>query len=376
MTLLMVFACLRYEQAILCAEDEHDALKLFQLCVITALLVSLIVMAVGAALSLISNADALEHGVAFWWYGPATFACGTLLAAQALLTRLKLFRASAGSKIVQSGSNGLISIGLSFVLATAGGLILSDIASRLFGVLFAVRGLFQAGLERLSDADPKELARLASHFSRFPRISVLGGLLNNGATFLTPAALLFIYGAQATGQYALADRSIGLPLGLVVISVSQVFAAQFGHVLREQPNLALRYFRRLIATAAGVAIAPAALGAYLAPWLFPAVFGGEWGEAGHFAQILALGYFSAAVMGPVNAALVVMQRLNQQLLWEAGRLLVFAGVWIMAFAERMTAASALMTFSMGTLAVNIAFVLIVDRQLAGADRYSRGTFHR
>jgi O-antigen/teichoic acid export membrane protein len=108
---------------------------------------------------------------------------------------------------------------------------------------------------------------------------------------------------------------------------------------------------------------PAVIGFLIAPYVFPVVFGAEWSTAGHYAQLLALTYFSSLLMGPVNSALVLIGKLRFQLWWEAVRFLMLASVWAAAITADWHAEAALLGYAAVCIAVNIAFIAIARIQL-------------
>lgn len=355
-----VAACLRYDMAILTAADEAEAIGLFRLSVLTGAAVSSLALLVLGALELADSSFSRWLGFSALWFGPATLLSGVLLAATALLTRLAQFRLSARTKLGQAIGAAGSSLACSQVLASPTGLVLGDLVGRATGV-----ALFAGQLGRSLGAgwwrgDGTPLRLLARRFDSFPRYSVLGGLLNNGASFLAPAAILTVYGATTAGQFSLVDRAISLPVGMIVVTLSQVFSSHFARVLRDAPASALSYFRRVFGAAAALGAIPAIVGALVAPFLFALVFGAQWEMAGHYARILALMYFTALAFGPVSNGLVILNRLRQQFGWEAVRLVLLVGVWGSVAHLRPAPEVALAWWGGVTILVNLAYVALVD----------------
>lgn len=355
------FACLRYDMAILTAQTQEEAFGLFRLSVLIALGMAICVGLILVPCELLGATLSAWLGFSVFWFAPGIALVGFLLAATALLTRLAHFRISARTKIAQAASAAGASLALGAVLPTPTGLVIGDLIGRAAGCgLFAVqmRGTLATTWRTHSRAG--HLMMLARKFDGFPRFSVAGGLLNNGASFLAPAAMLSIYGAEVAGQFSLVDRAISLPVGMIVVTLSQVFTSHFGRILRENPEGLLSYYHKVVLISAGLAIVPALVGAALGPTLFGFVFGAKWETAGYFARILTPMYFSAIAFGPVSSGLVILNRLRWQFCWEAVRLLLLTVVWVAVATLRFAPESALALWGGTTVVVNFVYLGMVE----------------
>jgi O-antigen/teichoic acid export membrane protein len=355
--IVTVIACLRFDQAILTAGDYIEAVDLFILCCVVASGVALLVL-IGVLIftQLPSLNQSFLGTLSIFWLVPATLVAGLSLAASALFTRMSEFKISASSKMFQSAANGGIAIPVGLLAPIPAGLVLADMAGKTIVIWIAIR---HCVLPNRTSWNAKRLKALATTYSQFPKISVLGGLLNNGGSFLTPVVVYHIYGAHLAGQYSLVDRAVGLPLGLLVVTLSQAFSAHFGRLLRENPQDARAYFTTLVGRCALFGLIPVAGLLLTAPLLFPFIFGKAWQVAGLFAQILALNYLSAIIVGPVMTALVIAGKLGWQMFWELGRLVLLTLLWVIVAQNDLSIESALFGYSAASAAVNIIFVGLV-----------------
>lgn len=361
--ILSVCACLRFDQAILVASSEREAAGLFHLCGVVAALVSVIVLVIVVLVPFAGLETPSYEGVSLYWFVPATWLSGMALAGSAALTRLGAFGISAWSRTWQAVANAGTSVAFGLMAPTAGGLIAADLVGKLASLPAVIWRLWKGDADGLSRPTGRDLVALARRFRKFPQLSVLGGLLNNGGTFMTPALMFIMFGPTTAGHYALVDRAVSLPMGLILLAVSQVFSSHFARLLREEPKGALPYFLTLVRNAALLGLVPGVIGAIAAPYLFSFVFGADWGVAGQYAQILSLAYYSSLVMGPINTALVVLERQHWQLAWEGGRLLLLGAAWAIAFWLDLSPPLALAAFTFATLVANGSFVLIALDQL-------------
>ncbi len=331
---------------------------MFQLSTVVCLAVSLLT-AIGAALLLgIAPARWTARGFSFFWFGPATLLTGVALAGTSLLTRLNAFSTSAWSRGAQAVANSATSLGLGAIAPSGPGLIVADLSGKLAAIV-VVTGRARQEETSLWRAKLPELASLGRRFRRFPQISVLGGLLNNGGTFVPSAAAYALYGPAIAGEFGLVNSAISLPLGLLILALSQVFSSHFARLLRETPDLALPYARTLVWRCALLGTPLAIGGAFAAPFVFRLVFGAKWALAGAFAQVLAGFFWSGLVMGPISSALVVARKLQWQLFWEATRAAFICIGWGAAAVLSFSPVLALGTYSAVTVLMNGLFVVIV-----------------
>lgn len=361
--ILNVCACMRYDQAILVAASARETVRIFQVCVVVAAFISFMVFLIALLAPFAGLEGSSYQGLSLYWFVPATFVSGTALAGSAVLTRLGAFSVSAWSRAWQAVANASVSVATGLIAPVAGGLIAADILGKLAALPLVICRLRKSGADNLLQPAARDLVATAKRFRNFPQLSVLGGLLNNGGTFITPFLMFSLYGATAAGQYALVDRAISLPMGLILLAVSQVFSSHFARLLRESPQGALPYALTLVRNAALLGLAPGIIGVVAAPHLFSFVFGAEWAVAGQYARILALGYYSSLVMGPINTALVVMERQHWQLAWEGGRLLLLLAAWAGTIWLALSPTLALATFTFATVVANGTFVLIALDQI-------------
>lgn len=366
---LTVISCLRFDHAILAAKNDSEVAKLAQLAMFAGIMSSVAVLCLAAiidAADLLKNERTLSFSV--YLFPLATIVSAAYLTIGATQTRLEAFGDGARTKIFQAGSNGAATIGLGIAFPHPWSLIAGDLVGKFGAAIFGANRLFSRHGWLRKRASRADLEATFQHFIRFPTVSVLGGLLNNGATFLSPIFFYFAFGASMAGQFALVDRAISLPLGIIVIAVSQVFSAQFARALREGGTEARLLFRRVVAASAILGVVPLLLGLVFAPALFTLVFGGQWAKAGVYAQILAPMYYFSLVAGPVNMALVLLNRQKAQLTWEAVRLALISAFWISVSHMEVTDTITLACFAALNVVIHGAFLLLshclLERQLA------------
>jgi O-antigen/teichoic acid export membrane protein len=355
MLIISVVACLRYDHAILMAENESEAFGLFRLSIFLGFVMSLFVFLAVTVAKQFGVEDLWLGDLSLYWLSPATFFAGMALALTSLFTRLGAFHSASKSRAWQSITNGVMALFAGLVSPAAWGLVLADIVGRLAIVAIGTKQLLPA----ISLHDfVRESPDLARKYISFPKVSVAGGLLNNAGYFVSRLAIFGLFGAEVNGQFALADRVIALPVGLIVVVFSQVFTSHFSRLLREDPATARSYLRRMVLYAALVGLPPLVIGIAAAPTLFPLIFGAQWAVAGKFAQLLGIMYYMSIVSGPIQSTLVVSGQMSWQFAWEALRLVMLLVFWLIVVWQKWDVYMTLFGFALISAIASFVYVCL------------------
>jgi len=151
-------------------------------------------------------------------------------------------------------------------------------------------------------------------------------------TMSSAAPIFFIsaaYGAEVLGQFSMVLATIFLPSGLIGAAIGQVFYQRAAsHHL--EPML-LRSLWRLTVRRLAIFGIPIYLGAaILAPYLYPLVLGGQWHDAGAYAQLLAIGALCAFISTPLDRISLVLRFNFYMPLLHVLRLVLTVGVILIA----------------------------------------------
>lgn len=124
---------------------------------------------------------------------------------------------------------------------------------------------------------------------------------------MLPALLLgYFFSPAVVGFYALGQRVLSLPMGVIGSSIAQVFYPRAAKANREGElaKVTLDMFERLLA----IGFVPLMLIAVVAPDLFALVFGERWWTAGEYARWISLLLFFQFVSSPLSTIYYVMGR--------------------------------------------------------------------
>jgi O-antigen/teichoic acid export membrane protein len=165
---------------------------------------------------------------------------------------------------------------------------------------------------------------MGSRYRRFAFLTTPSVLMNTVGLRAPLLLLLFVYGPEVGGQYALAERVAILPVTLTAAAVSQVYYSHAAPLARRTDDSLKHLFSRTTRSLALYALAPMILMALLAPLLFGIVFGEAWVQAGLFAAALTPWFYLTLVTNPTGRTLDVLERQDLHMTREVVRLGVLA----------------------------------------------------
>lgn len=305
MGVFTVVACLRFNLAIPLPDDDRDGLSLTVIALISGLIFSAI-LAIPIALfpaeiaSLVGKPSFLPY---LWMLPFGVFLASGYAALQYWSSRKKRFPLIAKTQLTQAIGGAGAQLALGVGSPSPFGLIFGHM---LFGGL-GIFGLLRAGLkldkELLKSVTLSRLVENANKYRRFPVYSVPEAFFNT-AGVQVPVLIIAAYaiGPEA-GYLMLAMRVLGLPMTLIGRSVSQVYLAEAPQKMREGQLLA--FTRTTVMSLAKVGIVPLLAAGIASPYLFPIIFGPEWGRAGFIVSWMVPWFLVQFVTTPVSVVLHV-----------------------------------------------------------------------
>lgn len=303
-----VLATLRYEDAVVLPESEPDARALLALTWGSALavcglfaLVFLPREAIAGALGVAGLAPLLP------WVPMVALLYAYGNGAQAWAGREHGFRLIAMALAVQSTAT--VAVQLAATNGGGSGLVMGVAAGAVAFALVLVVPVLGSGV--LRGLSPREVARVARRYARFPRLGLPASTLGQVGARVPPLALGATFGGATVGYFALAAMAVMVPLAFVADAVGQVFGVHAAEAQREAKlePLARTTFRRLI----GWIAYPVAAAAVVGPTLFALVFGAEWETAGLYARLLAPWLALSVLVPPLTRAFDVTERQDREL---------------------------------------------------------------
>ena len=326
LNVLIIASAFRLEFAFLeVRSDRHFQMLLgmvMRFILLVSLLMLLIVVLFGGAV--VRRFGDLE-GLLLILPAAALFA-GIFNALTVVLVRQRRYRLNAGVRFVRA----LAYVGFAILFALTPfigiGIVLADILSRIVSTIFILLrapGVFSGAIAWLP---MKKFLAVVRRFREYPQFSFPGSLMSASLGLIVTLAFLGQFDKATAGQYALVDRFILLPVGLIAAATAQVVTGDFSQSIRDRDSGISRAFRRTLFYLLMIGVGPAVLVFLASPTLVPLIFGQHWQLAGHLCAAAAPIALVRFVAGPFNALLVVANRKRIQFAWELLRFLLTAGI--------------------------------------------------
>ncbi|MBO3663532.1 hypothetical protein [Microbacterium stercoris] len=239
-----------------------------------------------------------------------------------IASRLRELRGIAAAKAVQGVGQTAVQIALGVPAPSVGmqtGAAFGLLAAGGVQALSARRGLRALPAAKLKPGRGRQIVRSAL---------MLTAAAAGNATVVAALPMLTqgFFGAETTGQLAVAQRLALAPAGLAVAAVLPVVIAQFGAAARADLGasraVVIRWLRRLLPL--GLVATAALLAAPLVP--LSALLGPEWDGVGLYVAAMAPQIGAQLVAGPLSQCLVIQRRERTQLVWDMVRLAAVFGV--------------------------------------------------
>ncbi|HEX3010914.1 MAG TPA: oligosaccharide flippase family protein [Syntrophomonadaceae bacterium] len=318
MAVLAIIAGWRYELAIVLPEKDEDAANLLVLSILIAFgmgILTLIAVAVfHQQAARLLNAPELDSWL--WLLPISLFLAGLFQAFNYWSTRRKQFGRLAVRQITQSTVTVASQITAGLVTQpVAGGLI----GGSVLGQLAATSRLgWQIAVEdgRLIREKFKigEIKKLAVNYKNFPIYSSWSALLNSLSAMLPSLMLGYFFNTAVVGYYALGQKILSLPMGVVGNSIAQVFFPRAADAQREGnlSQLAMNTFNKLL----NLGLVPILLISLVAPDLFSFIFGSKWLAAGQYVRWLSPWFLFVFIASPISTLYDVLGRQRDGLIFN------------------------------------------------------------
>jgi lipopolysaccharide exporter len=314
---ISVIGCLTYERAILLPESDEDTFNviLLSFLVLTgmSLILFMIVLFFNSELTLLfKNKD-----IGFWLYfiPLAMFIFGLIRISGYCRVKYKNFKIMAVSKVTRAVSSVSVKIGLGISLTAYGGwLILAELISEVICFLTLVGRPSSQIVKSFFDKTSREgLKRVAFEYKKFPIYSSWAALLN----FFTKNSVVFvlsiIFTPTIVGYYALCNRALGLPIGLISDSMQSVYLQKSTLQLKSGQPI-FPHLARLLLILTLLAILPSIVLILFGKHIFVFVFGDKWYIAGQYIQVMTPWFFFLFINNPAKVIFDICQKQELRLI--------------------------------------------------------------
>jgi O-antigen/teichoic acid export membrane protein len=324
-----VIAGLRFEIAIPLAETDGDAANLLILALLSAGGISSVLLVLAGTIpsSLAQLLGVAAFAPYLWLVALGVILVASYSALQFWTTRMHRFGAIARTRIGQAGTGAAAMLCLGWAGIAPLGLMIGHLLSMGAGGLSLAAQMLRSDDRLLREIEWRNLGAAFRAYQRYPLFSTPEALANV-AGIQMPILIIAASSGEEAGQLFLAMQVMGAPMTLLGASVGQVYASRAAEELRNGSLYSFTMFmmRRLFL----IGLGPIVLAAFLAPFVFPLVFGNEWQRAGIIVAWIAPWMLAQLVVSPVSMGLHVTGALQTAMLLQFLGLFLRVGAVMLA----------------------------------------------
>ena len=298
---LAPISMLRYNIAIVTADNDNDSKNLFIFSISVSLLFSMLVL-----LFFILGENFFKnildaHKLNLWWYliPLCIFVTSFNDAITRYLNRSKNYILISKINVIRSFSYSIMAITIGYVGLTYSGLFIAHILAIFISIIFAVTSMNSLKVNFLKIY--KNFSNLFKKYIDFPKYDLLATFLNNLTTMMPIFFLNKFFSYEIVGQYALAVKTVFFPLTFISSSLSTIHLRKSKELIDKQGNLKW-YMIKLFLILFFIVLVPSLILFFHAPEIFSYIFGSDWRLSGRFVQILipALSFiFIVSTLSPI-----------------------------------------------------------------------------
>ena len=324
---------LRYEHALLIAENDKESHDVHRLAIILVVVMSVIGLPVLWGLK---HSNTLEFGLLPDWapmLAATIFIChGTFMVNRSWALRAGLIKSITKASVAKSAANATTRVGLGLFGSGVTGLFLAELA----GACASMTRLAIATRRHFSHSRPDgfgidRLTKIAKKYKKYPLIETPSTWLDSLTLTLPVPMMASLYGATAAGLFGLSRMVVAVPNSQIGTAVADVFQMELSKAVVERNGTQARtLFYSIMKKMALFGLIPLIGVLLFANWLMPLIFGQKWADAGQMAMIVAPWFYAALVVSPLSRSLSVLQAQEFKLIYDGFVLIALIAVFYVA----------------------------------------------
>jgi O-antigen/teichoic acid export membrane protein len=319
---------LKYELGIVSAADDREAAELTFASVLLSV-----------PLSLLSGAI-LYLAIRNSWFGygdlpryapalmvPALFLMGLYTALRYWAVRTGEFGLISKTTVGQHASRAFLQTGVGLIRSTSMVLMIGEVVGRLVGISPLLRREWRKIRIDLRQASIAGLFKTLKANKKLAVYSLPSTFIDTLVANLPIPIVVSIYGLEAGGYFALVQKVLAVPLGLISASVADTFHSSLAVCAREHPESMRSLFDRTSIWLFVIGLIPGLSLIAGGKEAFQAIFGRQWGMAGTIGAICAPWFLTQFVVSPLSRLVFVLRGQESKLIYDVA---ILTGMWAVA----------------------------------------------
>ncbi len=350
---------LRYEMAILIAENKEDIKHLVVIssvfvvfiCLLSYVIISAIDFLMGFIV-IISVIDSHKLLISL-----GIFFTGMINVLVSLQTQIGNFNNIASIKLIKPLSTSIINIFYGTIIKSSSlGLIIGDLMGSFLGFLFLViKSIKDTKIKSSFHISNIKIKYLLKRYKSFPLFGTWSVLINSAMIHLPIIIISNFQTPLIVGFYALSNRVLQMPMALFNSGLSQVFLKNASD--NKSNSLVGPLVTKTLIRLIMLSIFPIFVILLIGEDIFSFIFGENWILAGKYLQILSLWAFSAFLVQPLSQLVNVYEKQKEAFFINIGRLLFRIGTLLICLIYNDDFIVTLFYFSVAGFISNVLFLI-------------------
>ena len=324
-TILIPFASLRYEDAVMIPEKDEEALHIIGLSslliIATTVIITLLLVLNGPyLLTLVGSQEIVPW---MYWIPPVLICMRFTKLGELWLSRKKQYPSISTGQVAQASiiTGGRIGLNKLGSLTSALGLIAGFLAGQCIAMLYYGFTICRQEKDKLLNAvNLNGIQTALKRYRRFPIYSMPSTLLSALITKLPFLLILFFFDETSLGYFGRASGLFAIPLSLIGNAISQVFFVEGMTAHREGKLHTL--LRKTLSQLILVGLFPSIAMMIIGPDIFGFLLGQQWYEAGQYLQFLAPWLLLASIASPLTRTFDILEYQRLDLFTSLGMFVI------------------------------------------------------
>jgi len=304
-----VIATLRYELAFPLPKRDEHAFMLYRISFKSTILVSLLSLVTVTVLFFTGEFDVQTKAILFFLPIGIFF---TSMNSQGVnwSIRTKNYKKISLAKIFQSMFNASTATVLGFINFGYLGLIVGYILGVAGGSFLFIRSFFKT--KKLMTSFQLKGRRFASAkaYKEFPIVNLPHVIIDLSKELFIAFYLIYTFEKEVLGLYDFSFRMLKMPIGIIGVSINQVFYKKAADLLNEGKSIYPTVKKTLLYLTL-LSIIPFFSLLFFGPSIFSFVFGSKWEQAGFFSQIMSLWLMSNFIVSSISQVPILLKKQKQ-----------------------------------------------------------------
>ncbi len=298
----------RYELAIMLPRKDEDAINILALGFIINVIISSVLLCIififhTEIIDILGNKE-----ISYWLYlmPVSVFLIGCFNLLNYFNNRKKQYKDLAKANVYKSIASAIVQLGLGFTKAGVLGLISGQFISQLVSNITLLSNIKRLNLFRYIKKN--RMVYLTKRYKNHPVYLLPTTLFDTFSLKVPVFGINYFLSIGTLGQYALMERILAIPSGLIGGSIGQVFYREFNMFIldnkyHEAKKLVVKVWKKLFF----IGFIPVIIIMMYGNMIFGFVFGENWRVAGEIAQVMVVMYFVLFISSPTSSAYNVLE---------------------------------------------------------------------